>query len=249
MGGWEQHQVVGWQRQDEMRERLDMLRLEIGQDVLTLPTIQTIDHAVELEPKAKKIYAAMESDFIADVESGIITASNALAKLLRLQQIAAGHVLPEGETKYVEVSTAKRQALTDLLEDAGEPAVVFCRFRSDLDTVAAVADGLKLSYGEVSGRRNDYRGWDGDVLGVQIQAGSLGLNLTRARIGVFYTMGYSLGDYQQALARLHRPGQERPVVFYRFLARGTVDWRIVRALDKRAGVIEALLSDYVGGDE
>ncbi len=65
--------------------------------------------------------------------------------------------------------------------------------------------------------------------------------MTRARYAVFYSLGYSLGDYQQARARLVRPGQERPVTFVHLLARGTVDERVMQAIEAKADVVEYVL--------
>jgi SNF2 family DNA or RNA helicase len=56
-----------------------------------------------------------------------------------------------------------------------------------------------------------------------MQAGSEGISLVRARYAVYYSTGFSLGLYLQSRARLHRPGQTRPVVYYHLVVRDTVD--------------------------
>ena len=71
----------------------------------------------------------------------------------------------------------------------------------------------------------------------------MGVDLTRARIVAFLSTGFSLGDYLQALARNHRPGQDRTVLYYHFLAKDTVDLAVYHALRKRENVIEEVLSD------
>ena len=67
--------------------------------------------------------------------------------------------------------------------------------------------------------------------------------LTRARYSVFYSVGYSLGKYMQARARTHRPGQTNPVEHIHLIARNTVDVKIMRALEKRAEIIESILAE------
>jgi SNF2 family DNA or RNA helicase len=79
------------------------------------------------------------------------------------------------------------------------------------------------------------------VLGVQIQAGGLGVDLTRARYCVFLSLGFNLTEYEQALARVHRPGQLRPVHYYHLLANGTVDRAVYGALRKKQDVIQEVL--------
>ncbi|HPK07479.1 MAG TPA: hypothetical protein PK773_06705, partial [Aminivibrio sp.] len=72
-------------------------------------------------------------------------------------------------------------------------------------------------------------------------AGGVGISLVRARYCIYYSVGYSLGDYEQSLARIHRPGQDRPVLYVHLLAEDTVDERVYQALDTRRDVVETIL--------
>ena len=126
-----------------------------------------------------------------------------------------------------------------------EPIAVFARFRRDLDRIHAVAGRLGRKSFELSGRRNELADWQrdtgGSVLAVQEQAGGVGISLVRARYCIYYSVGYSLGDYEQSLARIHRPGQDRPVLYVHLLAEDTVDERVYQALDARRDVVETIL--------
>jgi SNF2 family DNA or RNA helicase len=138
-------------------------------------------------------------------------------------------------------------ALEDRLGDlaATEPVVVFCRFRNDLAEVQAAAKSLGREYAEVSGSRKDLERWqsgDAVILGVQIQSGGLGIDCSRAAYAFYYSLGFSLGDYQQSLARLHRPGQTRCVRYYHLVCKDSVDEQVYAALRSRQNVIEAVLA-------
>lgn len=246
MGGYQGKQVVGFRNRGELKEQMDRLRHYIPKDALDLPEMQIIDRTCQLSQEAKARYEELESMFITEVEEGVVTAANALAKLIRLSQIAAGFTKTESG-EIVPVGSAKRNLLKDLLTDMGdERAVIFTRFRRDLDTIREVADELDRDCLEISGRVKQYRDWKqggGDTIAVQTQAGSLGIDLTEARYAIFYTLGYSLGDFEQAKARVHRPGQDREVVIYRLLAKATVDRSIVRALDRRKDVIDSIIEE------
>ncbi len=89
---------------------------------------------------------------------------------------------------------------------------------------------------------------DVQVAGVQIASGGIGVDLSRARYAAYYSLGFSLTDYEQSLARLHRPGQTRNVVYYHLLVEGSVDRRVYGALRARKQVIEAVLEEYRHGD-
>ena len=87
---------------------------------------------------------------------------------------------------------------------------------------------------------------DAPVLAVQIDSGGLGIDLTRARYAIYYSLGFSLGSYEQSLARVHRPGQTRPVEYIHLLAENTVDEKVVAALSSRADVVNAVLQEMKG---
>lgn len=247
MGGFEGREIVAWRNTEELMAKFRRIAFEARkQDVLDLPEEVDVEIEVELEPAAMKVYRQIDRAFWAEVEKGTVTASNALVKLLRLQQLSSGLLrLDDGAGDEV-ISTAKAGALRDILEDTREPVVVFGRFVHDLDVVAAATEAAGRTYGEVSGRRKDLDAsrmplWC-DVLGVQIQAGGVGVDLTRASTAVFLSTGFSLGEYVQARARLHRPGQTRRVTFVHVVAKGTIDARVAKALAARAEVVESLLA-------
>ncbi len=245
MGGYGGYEVKGYQNQDELRARFERLAYQVTADVLDLPDTMHIARTVELGSKTRRAYDQMEHTFIAEVRGGVVTASNALAKLLRLQQITSGYLPSEDGEQTVQIGTEKFDILRDVLQDIGdEPVVVFARFRHDLDMIRRATEDAEHDYCELSGRRNDLAVWQaggGQVLGAQIQAGGVGIDLTRARYCVYYSVGYSLGDYEQSLARVHRPGQERPVTYYHLIAGGTVDERVYAALDARKKVVEEII--------
>lgn len=244
--------VDAWLNQEELKERFALLSYRVTADeVLDLPEASHHERRCTLSPKAMKIYRSLEQDLIADVGSGVVTATNALTRLLRLQQATSGFVVPDdSDGAAEEIDVAKGVLLDDIIEDIGpgEPLVVFCRFRRDIDFARRVAERHGRRFGELSGASKD--GLDDmgcmaagvDVLGVQIQAGGVGVDLTRARYAVYFSLGFSLGDYEQSLARLHRPGQSRHVHYYHLIASGTVDEAVYGALRNRKQVVESVLS-------
>lgn len=233
--------VVGFRNQEKLNQKFYSIAFRVESDVLNLPDPTHNVRTCELGAKGAKVYSDLESDFMAEVEDGIITASNAMVKALRLQQATSGFGKTEGGEE-VQFDTAKESLLRDILEDLDEPAVIFCRFRHDLDTVHRVAGPGKSL--ELSGRENDLARWQAGevpILAVQTQAGGVGIDLTRARVAIYYSLGLSLGDHLQSQARLQRPGQTRTVAYYYLLAENTIDGKVFRALQAKQDVIESLL--------
>jgi len=249
MGGYGGKQVLAFRNLDNLRARMAVATFSIADDnVLGLPGTMDETIEVELGPKGRSVYQQLESELSAQIDEGEITASNALAKLTRLQQITAGFIPLDGDDHLTRVDSAKLEALTEILGDTDEPVVVFGRWRGDMDNVRQVCEKLGEPHSELSGQANDLPEWETGaggrrILGVQIQAGGLGIELTRARLCVFASTGFNLGDYLQARKRVHRPGQTLPVTYYHLVARETIDPVIVKAIAKREDLIESTIGE------
>lgn len=240
-------QIMGFQNQDEMARRMDSIAFSAkADDVLDLPPAMHVERFVHLDEKESAAYKQMYNQLVFFLQSGeVITATNVLVKLVRLQQITSGFIQNVEDGFFERLGTSKQDELLEVLEGIGpEPVAVMCRFIEDLRSVEYCAKKLGRSYGEVSGARKDVSGeWeegDGDVLGVQIAAGSLGISLVRARYCVLLGVDYSPGNYEQALARVRRPGQTQPVTYIHIIAVDTVDVKIREALSRKRGAVEYL---------
>lgn len=245
-GGFNGYELKGVANKEELNRRIYSIAFRVAKDVLDLPPELHVTRTCALGSAGQKHYQDLEKLFITEVKDGTVIVYNALTKLLRLQQITSGYVrLDDGTETHVD--DAKYRLMADTVEDSEpeEAWVVFCRFRHDLDAVHRMASELGRGSLELSGRRNELAAWqDGGepILAVQIQSGGVGIDLTRARYCGYYSKGYSLGDYEQSLARVHRPGQTRPVTYYHWVVEGTVDERVMSALEKRKDVVEDILA-------
>lgn len=223
-------------------------------DVLDLPPVEHIEYYFDMSAKARRLYRDLDKKFAAELTEGEgMTVTQKVTALLRFAQLTGGYAkLDDGST--VQVDTGKRDLLSDLLDglEPNEPAVVFCRFHEDLETVHEVCSELGRKSLELSGRRNELQAWqDGGapVLAVQIQSGGAGVDCTRAAHVFYYSVGYSNGDYEQSLKRSDRPGQTRPVRFYHLLANDSVDIDIMKALVAKTNIVGAVLGMRVGKSE
>jgi SNF2 family DNA or RNA helicase len=246
--------IVGYKNQEELASKMDLVTFHVGNEVLDLPPVTHESIEFKLDQTERRVADELADDLIAFLDDGgEVTAANGLVKLLRLAQVSGGHV--KGDDDLVRhVGQSKQSTFDDLLEDIHEPVVVFCRFREDLNRVRAVAEKYRRTYGEISGARKDLTPhatmpeWV-DVMGVQHAAGGVGVDLTAARIGIYWNHPWSLGDYEQTLARIHRPGQTRPVLYYHLVAEQSVDSTVLKALEKKSDVVESILSHLKGVDD
>ena len=207
----------------EFDERFFAMAHTVDESVLKLVETVDVTRSVDLPPSARKIYKAMDDDLFVDLEAwnaGTLAAPNVLVKMLRLQQLTGGAITDE-DGRTVAVHDAKAEALEDLLEDIDptEVVVVFARFVHDLDVIRGVAEKLGRPYAELSGRRADALtkdstlAPDSGVVAVQIQAGGVGVDFTKARVGIYYSLGFSLDRLraEPQAAAPSRPGAARAV--------------------------------------
>ena len=239
--------VKGYRHEDELNERFRRIAYQVGREVLDLPEATHIMRFCSLTPDGRKAYEELEDDFYTWLEEAEseVTVSNALTRLLRLQQVTSGFVKTDFDVE-VPVDPAKEELLDEVLDDlaVSEPVIVFTRFTRDLDTIARVCAAQGRTYCELSGRADQLADWQAgkyDVIGVNIKAGEAGIDLTRAHYCIYYSLGFSLGDYDQSLARCHRPGQLHPVTYIHLLVENTVDEKVYKSLQQRRDVVEAIL--------
>jgi SNF2 family DNA or RNA helicase len=262
MGGFNNKQIIEFINTDELNQKFYSIAHRVKlEDVVSLPPEQDITIRVNLCEKAKKIYDDLEKKFVAEYADDLdkaeldanglpilpkLSVDNALVKMLRLAQIASGDMpLDNGDRKPVD--SAKIDAVVDIVSDMPETenVVVFARFRSEMARLEEKLKKIGRKVGEISGSINELRKWENgeiNTIVVQIQAGCEGIDtLKTARYCFYLSKGFSLGMYRQSRRRLKRPGQTRSVIFYHIEAKGTIDVRIAKAIERKQDIVRSVL--------
>ena len=239
--------IVGYQRSAELRKLYYSATHRRDRDVLDLPEVQHLERRATLPGPARALYRELAAELVAEIEGGRVTAQNALSKSGKLRQICCGHVRTD-DGVWRSVHTAKETLLAEVFDELAldAPVVVFAVFRRDLEAIHRVARRSGRASLELSGERNDLAAWRSGaapVLAVQIQSGGVGVDLSRAATAVYYSQTWSLGQYEQSLARIHRPGQRNRCLYVHLVVAGTVEPRIYRAHQTRRDAIETVLAD------
>ena len=227
-------------------------------DCLDLPETTDVVRQVELEPAARKIYRSLVKESFAELASGEVTAPNVLTRLLRLSQLTGGFLGSDENAAVQQISSAKLSATEDILDSAvaeGQKLVIIARFLPEIRAICKELDGRGLRYacitGEVQDRAAQVAQFQNDpdvpVFVGQIATAGLGLTLTAASTMVFYSLDYSMSNYEQAKARIHRVGQRNPCTYIHLIAKGTVDEKVLTALRNKADLAKALVDDCRSG--
>lgn len=187
------------------------------QDCLDLPPHTVSTRRVEMSGVQKSLYKEMKKNYLTEYHGGTITAANAGVKTSKLLQIACGFGYDE-EHNPIRIPSEKRLAeLIEIVEETEHKLIVFTPFIEAVDILTDQLRGAKIDAEKIYGntKKKDRDNLFADfqhstrikVLVCHPQTTAHGLTLTAASTIVWYGPHPSLEIYEQANARITRPGQ------------------------------------------
>lgn len=211
-------------------------------DYIKLPPIMYQDHKVKLSPADKKKYEEFERTQVLkffDQDPHLITAVNAGVLTNKLIQFAGGSIY-DSEKESVHIHDAKLDLIEEIIEAAnGEPVLIAYEYVHQLEK-------MQKKFGGHLFKKEDVKAWNEKkypIMYVHPKSGGHGLNLQMGGcILVWFSPTWSLEHWLQMNKRLHRPGQDRPVMIHRVLAVGTMDIDCVRSVDKKENVQDGVMN-------
>ena len=214
-------------------------------DYLKMPELVSSRYEVQMDDAEKQKYEEFKKDLVLEIEDGEITASNAASLSGKLSQMANGAVYSDDLT-VMQIHDRKLDALEDIIEAAnGKPVLVAYWFKHDLARITERLRKLKVIYQKMDSDES-IRKWNEKELQVGLihpASAGHGLNLqSGGSTMVWFGLTWSLELYQQTVARLWRQGQtENTVVIQHIVTAGTIDERILKALEQKDNTQSALI--------
>lgn len=210
----------------------------------------------DLEPAQRKLYDHTRERYRAELlglidDTGMNDARmKILEGLLRLRQICIHPALVE-PAYHGEV--AKFEALLETLETLkaeGHKALIFSQFVQTLHLLEVEMKRLGLAYTYLDGQTRDRQAqvdlFQSDpsipFFLISLKAGGVGLNLTAADYVLHLDPWWNPAVEMQAADRAHRIGQDKPVFIYKFIARNTVEEKILELQTRKKELVEQLIS-------
>ena len=178
------------------------------------PITYSMRHA-DLSATQARMYKAMLLHFKAEYKGAQITAANEGVKLMKLLQISAGFAYTQDRGMHTDAKNRLKLVL-DLIENADKKVLVFASFKWMVHALAMVI-GSRHSVAEITGDTPKgerdrafaaFRTQDmPHVIAAHAGCMAHGLNLTQADTIIWYGPAPSSNIYEQANARVRRPGQ------------------------------------------
>jgi SNF2 family DNA or RNA helicase len=244
MGAANFNQVVGYRNLDELTDRIDRYAYRVlKKDCLDLPEKIYTARYVTMTDEQFKMYEQIRKTAVLMLDNGeLVTTQHVITQLLRLQQILSGH-LKTDDGEIVTFKSSRMDALTDVLEEHDGSAIIWSRFRHDIQQIT---ETLKKKYGEhsVAAYYGDTSSDERNRIVRDFQdpnhplkyfvgnpsTGGYGLTLTEANLVVYYANSFDLEHRLQSEDRAHRIGQRNNVTYVDLISEGTIDEKIVKAL-------------------
>jgi SNF2 family DNA or RNA helicase len=177
-----------------------------------------------------------------------------LEALLRLRQAALHPGLVDPAHK--DDDSAKLSALVEHLHeaiDSGHRALVFSQFTTLLGIVRDRLDREGIAHQYLDGKTVDrrervtaFQSGAGEVFLLSLKAGGTGLNLTAADHVFLLDPWWNPAVEAQAIDRVHRIGQSRPVTAYRLVAEDTVEAKILALQEHKRALFAGVFEERSG---
>ena len=238
---------ISYKNQGQLRGIIDPFTLYLkSEDVLTLPPELDIDWEVAWTPDLKRVYTDMKTEMLTEWNGQIMVADNVLTQALRLHQLTGGYFTASEGTGHF-VTTPKIDATLDILDEIGGlPTVIFTVFETDVQALKPALERKGLSVKLLVGgtyEHEEFQAGDGDVIIVNLAAGNAGIELTRARYAIYYSIGTSKTNYEQSRWRIRRPSSDlnHPVTYYTLMLPGSIDYELRQAMKKKGRFSDNIL--------
>jgi SNF2 family DNA or RNA helicase len=228
------------QIQDKIKDICFSLKAE---DYLKLPEVTKVYHRVQMHVHMQEQYDTLRKELVLETGRETITAVSAAALTNKLLQFTSGFLYNEGK-EAVHQHDAKLDYLEDLWDEE-TPTLVFYHFQNTLKSLKTRFKDIRV-LDDNPQTLVDWRAGKIKMLVAHPQSGGIGINLQcnvadTAQM-VWFDLPWSSENYIQANARIHRQGQEKPVIIHHLVIDESIDEHVVQVLEGKINVQQAVLN-------
>ena len=237
---WALNEGADKQIQDSIKDICFSLKAE---DYLDLPEVTKIYHTVRVDSATRANYDTLRKDMVLETNRDTITAVSAAALTNKLLQFTSG-VLYNENKEHIYQHSAKLDYLEDLWDEE-TPTLVFYHYQSTLNALQQKFKDIKV-LDDNPQTLVDWRAGKIKMLVAHPQSGGIGINLQcnvadTAQM-VWVDLPWSSENYIQANARIHRQGQEKPVIIHHLIMEKSIDSQVVDVLEGKINIQNAVLN-------
>ncbi len=239
-----------------------MLRRRKEQVATELPEKTEIIQTITLNDNQAKLYEGIRLAMQARVKK--LLKDRGLARshiemldaLLKLRQTCCHPQLVKLPAARRVTESAKTQYVLEMIEELvseGRKILLFSQFTEMLGLLEVELTKRKINYVKLTGRTrkrdvviDTFQSGEVPLFLISLKAGGTGLNLTAADTVIHYDPWWNPAVEQQATARAHRIGQDKPVFVYKLVVKDTVEEKIVAMQSRKQALADATLEKQDG---
>jgi superfamily II DNA or RNA helicase len=242
----EKGNLVGYRNLDKIRERLApiLLRRTRAEVLGQLPERTDSTRYVELTDAQRAPYEEQQVNLARLLSKGVLTdldRKRILACIVNMRLVCDSTYLFDKQTNVSPKLDEFAEVIDDLMSSGDHKAVVFSQWETMLHKAAEVLDRLGVGYallhGGMQGKERravlERFAEDGCRVFLSTDAGGVGLNLQKADTVINLELPWNPAVLEQRIARVHRMGQKRPVRVVNFVTRGSIEERVLKAIESK----------------
>lgn len=246
--------VVSWTPKQGAEEyiyrAINDIVISIKNPNIQLPQVTYNNVHCYMDDKEMALYKTLLKDNVLDTVDNngndiSIEAANAAILTAKLSQMASGALYIDGNTNYKVIHQRKLEQLQYITDNTNDNILVAYHFKSDKAMIYQYLTEKGYNVAIFDGSPEMIHDWNNKkipIMLLQPASGGPGINIQHGgHTLVWYTLPWSLEHYIQTCGRLNRQGQTHPVVIHHLITHGTIDTRILRAIEKKDTSERALM--------
>lgn len=252
----EKGKLVGYRKLDKIRERLEpiLLRRTRSEVLKQLPERTDQCVFVEMTEQQRGPYAEQQHTLARLVHKKYLTEverRRVMCCITNMRMLCNSTFLYDKTTNVSPKLVEFAEIMRELVVEGGHKVVVFSQWelmqRKAAEVLAKLGIGHVALNGSVPGKARrelleKFRDNESCKVFLSTDAGGTGLNLQSADTVINLELPWNPAVLNQRVARVHRLGQHRPVRVINLVTRGTIEERVLQALDLKTALFEGIFA-------
>lgn len=199
------------------------------EEVIDLPEQRFIERKI----KPCRAYSEFNKTSYLEIDGKELIGDTTLTKILYSRMLCGAY------------NNDKLEALADIIESTNNRLIIFYNFNVELDKIREIIP-TDRPISIINGSDKDlsaYENYDNSITLVQYQSGSMGLNLQKANVIIYFSPTLSSEQFEQSKKRIHRIGQKQNCLYYKLTS--GIEHRIYEVLDMRKNYTDKLFEEDI----
>lgn len=222
-----------------------MLRRRKEDVAAELPPKTHITIETPLTRKQQELYDTARDQLILMIDDRAIPIVSILASFTYLREICNSAALVNPKLKQSSKMEELMPRVGEIVSN-GHKVIIFSEFKKMCDIIVAALEegGISTSYIHGQGCNTEAEKkafWDGNQVLVSTKTGEAGHNLQCASYVFHVDTPWNYARTVQREDRTHRIGQDKPVFIYTMICPGTVEEKIMGAVQRKKNLFERVI--------